>query len=373
MSLLWKIVPAHIYVTIIVLSWGVIASLQALATSFASMIVLRVLLGIGEAGFTGIPYFLSFFYKKDELALRTGLFISAAPLATSFASSLAWVILKLGENGPIAPWRLLFLVEGFPSVIIAAIAFHIIPDGPAKASYLTARQRRIARLRLRNRAGEKATRGGSFKWREALQVLRDPKAYTMAFMFFLSNMAFSSMPVFLPTIIRTMGHSALTSQALSAPPYLVAFIAVIITAYASDRYRTRSAFLIFHALLSAAGYLLLALSGHLGLGNWWRYTAIYPACIGFFSVITLIITWNINNQMSESRQGAGFAVMQLIGQCGPLVGTRLYPDSDAPLYTSGMAWCTAAMVSVAVLALVMRLALVRANERRKAGQGLYML
>ncbi len=52
MSLLWRIVPAHIYVSLIVLSWGIIASLQAIVTSYPLLIVLRVLLGIGEAGFT---------------------------------------------------------------------------------------------------------------------------------------------------------------------------------------------------------------------------------------------------------------------------------------------------------------------------------
>ena len=75
MSILWKIVPAHIYVTAIVLSWGIIASLQSIATSFAGLLVLRTLLGIGEAGFTGIPFYLSLFFKGEELALRTGFFI----------------------------------------------------------------------------------------------------------------------------------------------------------------------------------------------------------------------------------------------------------------------------------------------------------
>ena len=363
MSLLWKVVPAHIYVSLIVLSWGVIASLQSLATSFTCLIILRLLLGIGEAGFTGIPYFLSFFYKKEELALRTGLFISAAPLATSFASTLAWAILKLGENGPIAPWRLLFLVEGFPSVVVAVVAWHVIPDGPAKANYLTTRERKVACMRLGRRRGEAAPTTEGLKWREVLQTISDPKAYVTAFMFFLSNMAFSSMPVFLPTIIRSMGHSALASQALSAPPYLVAFGVVILTAWLSDKYRSRSSFLIFHALLSGAGYLVLALSSTLKLKIWWRYAAIYPACMGFFSVVTLIITWNINNQESESRQGAGFALLQIIGQCGPLLGTRLYPDSAAPYYTTGMAACACAMAGVACLAILLRVVLSRKNAR----------
>lgn len=369
MSVLWKIIPAHIYVTAIVLSWGIVASLQSIATSFAGLLVLRTLLGIGEAGFTGIPFYLSFFFKREELALRTGFFIAAAPLATSFASTLAWAIIKLGKSSPIASWRLLFLLEGFPSVLIAVIAWHTIPDGPSTASYLTRREKKVACLRLRKEKHSSAPSKPGLNFREMIETLTDPKSYLTAFMFFCTNMAFSSMPVFLPTIIHEMGHSVLISQALCAPPYLLSFVLVILTAYLSDRWQTRSTFVIFHALLSAMGYSFMALAGTQGWSNWWRYAGIYPAAVGFFSVITIIITWTINNQESESKQGTGFAMLQVIGQCGPLVGTRLYPAEHAPLYTSGMCACAGSMVLVAVLALVLRLYLARKNRTSSKGYG----
>ncbi|KAF7882201.1 hypothetical protein EAF00_011717 [Botryotinia globosa] len=366
MSILWKIIPAHIYITVIVLSWGIIASLQSIATSFAALLVLRTLLGIGEAGFTGIPFYLSFFFKREELAFRTGIFLSAAPLATSFASSLAWGIVKLGERSPIAPWRLLFLVEGFPSVLVALFAWHHIPDSPNTASYLTAREKKIARLRLRHEVtaspSAKTKPSSGLKIREVLLTFRDPKVYLTALMFFFSNMAFSSMPIFLPTILTHMGHSASTSQALSAPPYLLSFLSVLLTSYLSDKLRSRSPFLIFHALLSSLGYTLLTLPPHF-LSPTLRYLAIYPACVGFFSVITILITWTLNNQPSSSRQGTGFAVMQIVGQCGPLVGTRLYPESQAPFYREGMGVCAGVMLIVAGLGLGLRWWLGRENER----------
>ncbi|KAF7861721.1 uncharacterized protein EAF02_010675 [Botrytis sinoallii] len=364
MSILWKIIPAHIYITVIVLSWGIIASLQSITTSFAGLLVLRTLLGIGEAGFTGIPFYLSFFFKREELAFRTGIFLSAAPLATSFASSLAWGIVKLGERSPIAPWRLLFLVEGFPSVLVALFAWHHIPDSPNTASYLTTREKKIARLRLRHEVtsspSAKTKPSSGLKIKEVLLTFRDPKVYLTALMFFFSNMAFSSMPIFLPTILTHMGHSPSTSQALSAPPYLLSFLSVLLTSYLSDKLRSRSPFLIFHALLSSLGYTLLTLPPHY-LSPTLRYFAIYPACMGFFSVITILITWTLNNQPSASRQGTGFAIMQMVGQCGPLVGTRLYPETQAPFYREGMGVCAGVMLIVAGLGLGLRWWLGRVN------------
>lgn len=186
MALLYRVIPAHIYISICVASWGIIASLQAVCTSFTSLLILRALLGIGEAAFgPGVPFYLSFFYRREELALRTGLFISAAPLATSFASTLAWIITKLGEKGPVAPWRLLFLAEGFPSVLVAVLAWTVVPDSPGNARFLTKRQKTVAILRLNSAAevgedahGTKESTG--LRWREILQTLVDPKCYLTA-------------------------------------------------------------------------------------------------------------------------------------------------------------------------------------------------
>ena len=80
MSILWRLVPANVYVACLVLSWGVVASLQALTVNYHMLIFLRTLLGIGEAGFTGVPYYLSFFFKRDELAFRTAIFVSGKRL-----------------------------------------------------------------------------------------------------------------------------------------------------------------------------------------------------------------------------------------------------------------------------------------------------
>lgn len=233
MILLYRLAPAHIYIALCVLTWGVVASLQSITTSFSQLLALRGLLGITEAAFgPGVPFYMTFFYRRSELAYRVGLQISAAPLATSFASSLAWVIVKLSRNGPIAPWRALFLVEGFPSIFAAVAAWYYIPDSPSKARYLTPRERKVAVVRLQSEQQASHSRSNSassmtlaqrLNLRDVVATLLDPKSYLTALMFLSVNVAFSSLPVFLPTIISSMSFSPLTSQALAAPPYLFAF------------------------------------------------------------------------------------------------------------------------------------------------------
>ncbi|CAK7239531.1 MAG: hypothetical protein STHCBS139747_000962 [Sporothrix thermara] len=368
MAMLWRLVPAHAYVAVLVAGWGLAAALQAVAGSYPWLIAMRVLLGIGEAGFAGIPLYLAQFFRRDELALRTAIFIAAAPLATTFAASLAWAIMALGRHvaSPIAAWRLLFLVEGFPSVVVAVIAWRVIPDAPDTAHYLTRREKKLARLRLQREEapsdGADVVSGGGF-----LGVVADPTAWITAAMFFLTNMAYSSLPVFLPTILTAMGHDAVAAQALAAPPYLAAFVLVLVTAHLSDRMRARAPLLIAHALASAVGYGILSLGdGAVSRTSILRYLAVYPATVGFFNVVVLLIAWNLNNQRGQERQGAAFALFQVIGQCGPLVGTRMYPDADAPLFLRGMRTMAAAMLGVAVLGVVLTAVLRRRNARLNA-------
>ena len=254
----------------------------------------------------------------------------------------------------------------------------MIPDSPSAATYLTAREKKVARLRMRHERPRRrkgangktspAAAAGGLRSRELFSVFLDPKAWITAAMFFLANMAYSSLPVFLPTILTEMGYSRLEAQGLAAPPYLLAFAAVLMTARASDRAQQRAPFVAAHATASAVGYGFLALARPLGLSPGLRYAAVYPAAIGFFNVVVLVIAWSVNNQPSDSRRGGGFALLQFVGQCGPLIGTRLYPARHAPFFEPGMWTCAAAMLAVALLALILRFYLGIVNRRLDAGR-----
>jgi MFS family permease len=383
MILLYRLLPAHMYISLCVLSWGLVASLQSLTTSFGQLLILRGFLGITEAAFgPGVPFYMTFFYKRSELAYRVGLQISAAPLATSFASSLAWLIVKLSQNGPIAPWRAVFLVEGFPSIFTAVAAWYWIPDAPAKARYLNARERKVAVMRLQaeqstalshdsTSSGAGATLAQRLHVKEVLTTVLDPKSYLTALMFLSVNVSFSSLPVFLPTIINSMSFSPLASQALAAPPYLFAFFFVLLIGRYSDKITdSRSLFLIGVALLSAFSYAGIAVAGYLHeeLGEAGsitiRYVAVFGAAMGLFSSVTLIITWTLNNQATTTGKGTGLTILNIVGQCGPLIGVHLFPESHGPFYVSGMAVCAGFMaVGVAGLAGVLRLLLWRENKK----------
>lgn len=402
MILLYRLVPAHVYISLCVLAWGIVASLQSVVTSFDQLLALRACLGITEAAFgpgvgyqmsyylpylilfIQVPFYMTFFYRRSELAYRVGLQISAAPLATSFASSLAWVIVKLSNNGPFEPWRALFLFEGFPSIITAIFAWYYIPDSPETARYLSSRERKVARLRLQQetqhddasdlnekRSTSRVNLTSRLKSSATFRTLTSLIPWLQAFIFLSINVSFASLPVFLPTIIKSMSFSALTSQILSAPPYLLSFVFVLLIGRVSDSIpNSRGYCLMACSALSAVSYFVIALFGHLessntisqGLSIIVRYVAVYGAALGLFSSVVLIITWNLNNQPSRKEKGLAMMVMNVVGQCGPLIGVNLFPRSDGPHYVSGMLVSGLFMSGVVVLAAILRWKLVRMNS-----------
>lgn len=176
--MMWKIVPPHIWGAFVVFGWGIIATLQAASTSWSGMMVCRFFLGAIEAGYgTGIPYLLSFFYLRHEVGLRIGLFVSAAPLANTFAGALAYGITS--GHSKLANWRLLFLVEGIPTLLMVPVTFFCLPDSPEQAKYLTEEEKLVAKARGVRQAGS-AHRVGGIQWKEVGLALADPKCWITA-------------------------------------------------------------------------------------------------------------------------------------------------------------------------------------------------
>lgn len=132
-------------------------------------------------------------------------------------------------------------------------------------------------------------------------------------MYFSCNVSYSSLPVFLPTILKQMGFSAVNAQGLSAPPYFVSFLITCLTAWIADRTQQRGLMIAFLSIVGGIGYILLATCHSVGH----KYFGVVLAASGVFPAIANILPWVTNNQGSTTRRGAGIMLLNLVGQCGP--------------------------------------------------------
>ncbi|KAK9370596.1 major facilitator superfamily domain-containing protein [Lipomyces kononenkoae] len=356
-TLFWKMFPANYYVFAVVFFWGMISALQAATQNWAGMMVLRFFLGIAEAAYgPGVPFFLSFFYHRHEMAFRSGLFFSSAPLASAFAGALAYGITS--GHSKLSNWRLLFLVEGIPSMMMAVVALFWLPRSAPEAKFFNAREKEIAVARMARQSGETSHKLG-LNIKQIREAMLEPRSWIIAIMYFCVNVSFSTLSVFMPEIIKEMGYTAVHAQGLSAPPYIVAWLSVIAATFVAAKYQMRSALIIPFSILGAVGYLILAIVTVTGV----RYFAIYLCAVGMFTTVGVIMPWSVDNQGTDSKKGTGMFLLQLVGQCGPLLGTHMYPQTDAPYYRTGMWVSCACLFAVTALAFILRFYLQLLNHR----------
>ena len=141
---------------------------------------------------------------------------------------------------------------------------------------------------------------------------------------------------------------------------------MITTTYIADRTQQRGLTIFVLSLIGATGYILLAATSRTGP----RYTGVFFAAAGIFPCIGNILPWVLNNQGSDTKRGTGIAILNLVGQCGPLLGTRVYPAKDGPYYRMGMWVCAGFMLLNGVLALGLRTLLVWENKKLDAKYGI---
>ena len=101
--------PLPLFTALLALGWGSMSMLQAASNNFAGLMVLRFLIGAFEAGYVpAVALYMSFFYHRGEMGIRYGLFVACSPLASCFASALAYGLVHAKTS--IKNWQLLFIV-----------------------------------------------------------------------------------------------------------------------------------------------------------------------------------------------------------------------------------------------------------------------
>ena len=185
-------------------------------------------------------------------------------------------------------------------------------------------------------------------------------------MYFSCNVSFAALPLFLPTIISEIGtFTTIQSNGLSAPPYLLCFFTIIGLTFLSDKLRMRGPFCGGAALVAAIGFILQATVEDGAV----RYSATFLS-VNIFCSVALLLAWTANLHGTESKRAGGYAILSTIGQCGPLLGTNLFPDSEKPYYRKGM-WISAAFcLLVTVLSLVLSICCIAMNRKLEKAEGI---
>ncbi|KAI7881294.1 MFS general substrate transporter [Lichtheimia hyalospora FSU 10163] len=360
--MLKKIGPSK-WITIVMLAWGMVMACMAAVHNAAGLLASRFFLGITEAGlFPGVIFYLTLWYTRKEQATRLALFFGCSTLAGAFGGVLAYGIMQMDGIRGMHGWQWIFIIEAIPTLVLACCTYFALPDFPeTKSKFLNEREREIIIHRLRKDAGP-ATET-QFSKKQVIVAFLDWKVYMHAAIFISLVTPLYSLSMFMPSIISGMGFTALTAQAMSAPPYAFACVATIAVAMHADRKGERGLHIAIPAVVGMVGYVLLVTLKD--KGSVAMYVAACITATGVFGPIAPMLSWFSNNFGGQTKRGVATAIIVSLGNIGGAMGGQVYQAWDAPHYTRGHTICAALMACAIVLSVIYKLLLIRMNKKRE--------
>lgn len=352
-----KLVPPRIWLACVTFGWGMCSTLMATTFDFGGLMAVRLFLAVFEAGFVSVvPLYFSFFYTKAELGMRMGYWFGFAAVAGAFGGLLAFGVQH--AHAAIHSWRILFIIEGIPPILLALVALCLLPNRPQSTTFFNDRERAIAVERM-NR-GTSADVGVKVEKAHILMAFRDWRIYAGGVIYFGCNCSLASIAAFLPTVLATFGFTDALAQLLTVPPYAVAAIMLLSFSYTSDRLQSRGILMAIACAISAIGYVLLLsiLNVHI------RYFAVFCIVSGTYTTIGIIIAWFANNLGSETKRAAGIPLFMSIGQCGSVLGSHIFPLTEGPRYIKAFGISCALAFLACALCLVLSMSYRIDNARR---------
>lgn len=298
---------ARIWMTRIMVSWGVVACCQAFVAGPTSFYVIRILLGVAEAGFfPGMLLYMTYWFTKAQRARIVALFMAMVPLSTALGAPAGGLLLKLHGFLGLDGWRWLFIIEGVPTIVLGAFLFRLLTDRPQQATWLSDGDKKWLISTLE---AEEAQTRSTFKYTVA-QALTQPRILLLSLVYFGLVTGLYGIGFWLPTIIKgKLSDDSFIITLYTALPYVIGTVAIIWWGRVVDR---TNEFVWRTAVPCGLGGLALVLTALLSKNPWVGYLGMCLCAIAV--VMTFPGFWRLPSAfLSGWAAAAGLAMINSLG------------------------------------------------------------
>src|SRR3954469_8180599 len=340
---------ARKWIARIMITWGVISSCMMFVQGEWSFYALRFLLGMAEAGFfPGMILYLSFWFPARERARAVGVFMSAIAISYAIGAPISGGVMSvMGGVAGLEDWQWLFILEAIPAIVAGVLVFLKLPDGPADAKWLGADEK----------PGLQATLDGEDSEREKHsigQAIKDRRVLVFAVLYFTMVVNVYGLSFWVGKIVDQIdGIGDVTKGFVTAIPYAVAIIGMIVIPRYSDRTGERKLVVSVSLALAATAFVVSTVVSPVA--------AIPALAIGLFFLLGVHgVFWTMPPALrSGAAAAAGIAAINSIGNIGGFVGPYLVGlVKDATGSTDG------GLVALAVILMAAAVLATRVTHRR---------
>jgi sugar phosphate permease len=286
------------------ISWGILSALTGVIRDFWLLVLDRLLLGVAESLiFPAMLVLLTNWFTRAERSRANAILILGNPVTVTWMAAVTGYLIKA------VGWQMTFILEGIPSVLWAFVWVVIARDRPGDASWLSkeSSEQLAAALELEQTA---LPQSGSLA-----SALRSPGVILLCVQYFFWSFGVYGLVLWIPAMIHSGSTRGIeTVGLLSAAPFLLGVILMLVVAYFSDRVLNRKVFVWPFLLLSGVAFFCSYATA--GSHFWLAYAALivaggamYAPFGPFFAIVPEMLPKNVAGE-----------VMALVNSCGALGG-----------------------------------------------------
>ncbi|MGV8861178.1 MAG: MFS transporter [Pseudomonas sp.] len=309
-NILLQKVGARIWLTRIMLTWGLVAAGMAFIQNETHFYILRFLLGVAEAGFfPGVIYYFTRWLPGVERGKAIAIFLSGSAIASLISGPLSGALLQVSGLG-LHGWQWMYFIEGMVSVCLCFFVWFWLDSKPHDAKWLS-RDEQDALVNAID--AEQLEREAATPIKPSLTtLLKDRQIILFCVIYFFIQLTIYAATFWLPSIIKKMGDlSDMQVGLFNSIPWLLSIIGMYAFASFSAKWKHQQAWVAVALLIAAAGMFMSTTGGPV-----LAFVAICFAALGFKSASSLF--WPIPQAYLDARIAAG--VIALINSVGNLGG-----------------------------------------------------
>ena len=251
---------ARVWLTRIMVSWGIVSFLMAFVQNEMMFYVLRFLLGAAEAGFfPAVIFYFARWVPAGQRGKATAIFIAGSSVAAALSGPIAGMLLSLQGALGFRGWQWLFGFEGLLSVIVGITVYFLLDARIEDAKWLTLKEKAALISAI---ASEDAQHTSSKNTKiNRWKMLLNPQILLLCGIYFSVQLSIYANTFWLPSIVKQIpGTTDLSVGFLSAIPWVCAVVAMYFAAKWQDKATSKRPLLVAALLVAAVGTFAAAVA-----------------------------------------------------------------------------------------------------------------
>ena len=310
-------VGAKIWLSRIMVSWGIVTMAMIFIRDETSFYILRFLLGVTEAGFSpGVILYMTYWFPTKHRSQAYGLYYLGVPLALMFGGPISGALLELPEMFGYKGWQWMFLIEGGITVLVGIFAFFWLVSKPSDAKWLSHKEKQA----IIDAFAEEKQLSIEPKTSSLSSIFTNLRVWQFVGVYFAIQMNVYGVLFYLPTKIASLLGTKVGFEVglYTSIPWIVTLIAIPLATKYADKHHNWKKMAMLMLFMAAAGMALSTVTSNIAI----FMVVISLAICGFIVVQPLF--WNLPTQFLSGRAlAAGTALIGAMGNLGGFVAPQM--------------------------------------------------